>query len=731
MSRQVKRALRVTAGTWAGGLACLAVAMGGVDGASALGTKHPSAVSILLFASIVVVLAMNISRRIKYEAPSARSQRVSRWMSVATTFADLEVALALVAASFALLAVTGGLQSEFYPALYALVAFSATFQTRLAAVLTTSAILVLEGAALYRYGTTGLRPALFHIAFVSGSAFVHAFFLRGLVAAHRRDHGLRVTGEVKRQRESARDYRLISVALGATSRAPRTRREEEDILRAGSVATISSSVYQTLCLLQQALEARSCVLLWLDAGADHNLKVKELVSDSDAITEEQSIAVSGVLKAVIRDKRALILPQTKAGQVAYYEGSFDAGAFMGIPVMEGAHLRGLLCVDRAAAFDERHTGLAEGAAVQILHAIRSEQVFGAVERAKYEHERFYQASSMLCQALTLDQVMDTAFDAALAIVDYDIAIISLHDPDRMRHTVCSIREPEGATKVVDVDLLRGLEFKDNAGLAAMVVKNKHYLPAAGALRDNTIPVFNRRARFTCESLLVLPLLSADEAIGTFTVASHRKGQFRKDTREMLRVIGSQVAISMQNALMYKRMETMATTDGLTGLTNHRTFQERFADLVDRSARHGHQAAMLLCDVDHFKNVNDNYGHPVGDEVLRQVARVLQEAVRKIDIPARYGGEEFAVVLEATDLKGALGLAERIREDVSNLVLESDKGTFSINMSIGVSAFPEDGTEQATLIERADMALYHAKETGRNRVVCYRDFDAARRARKAS
>src|SRR5690606_13057791 len=118
------------------------------------------------------------------------------------------------------------------------------------------------------------------------------------------------------------------------------------------------------------------------------------------------------------------------------------------------------------------------------------------------------------------------------------------------------------------------------------------------------------------------------------------------------------------------------------------------------------------DVDHFKNVNDTHGHPVGDEVLRQVARVLQAATRKIDIPARYGGEEFAVVLEATDLEGALGLAERIREDVGKLVCESEKGNFQITMSIGVAAFPADGAEPAVLIERADMSLYHAKESGR-------------------
>lgn len=729
-SRPLRRALRVTGGFWAALLACTAVGLGVVDNASPLQASHPSAVAVLFFASVVVVLVSALTRRMHFEAPTARAQRVSRWMRLAPSFADLEVALAMAAATYALLSVTGGLHSDLYPLLYAVVAFSATFQTRVAAGLTVTAVVALELSLLQRAGSAGLEPAIYHLVFLFGAVAVHALFLRGLVAANRRNHDIRVHSEVVKQQESARDYRLISVALGAESRAPRTRREEEQILQAGSVATISASIYHSLSLLHQALEARSCVLLWR-GDSDSELKIKEVVSDCDSITEEPTIALSGVLKAVARDGHALIMGHCKPGQISYYEGAFDAGAFMGIPVIQGKHLRGILCLDREKPFTEKEREIAERAAQQVLDAIRSEQVFSTVEKAKYEHERFYNASALLCRALTMEQVQDTAFDAAAAIVDYDVAVLTLHDADRSKHRVTSVRVKDGSPNIVNVERLQGLEFRDNAGLASMVVKNKHYLPTGGAPRDSSTPVFNNKLRFQCESLLVLPLLSADEAIGTLTLASHRRGQFRKDVREMLGVISNQVAVSMQNALMYKRMETMATTDGLTGLTNHRSFQERFADLVERSQRHGHQAAMLLCDVDHFKNVNDTYGHPVGDEVLRRVARVLQEAVRKIDIPARYGGEEFAVVLEATDLEGALGLAERIREDVKAMVLESDQGTFGITMSIGVTSFPADGADPAELIERADLSLYHAKENGRNQVVCYRDFLAARKSRKAS
>ena len=176
------------------------------------------------------------------------------------------------------------------------------------------------------------------------------------------------------------------------------------------------------------------------------------------------------------------------------------------------------------------------------------------------------------------------------------------------------------------------------------------------------------------------------------------------------------------------METMATTDGLTGLTNHRTFQERFEDLLQRAERHGTRVALLLCDVDFFKKVNDGYGHPVGDEVLRRVARVLTEVPRKIDIPARYGGEEFAVLLDNVDIVQAKAVAERIRIEISKVVVDTEKGPLSVTESVGVVVFPDDGRDRATLIERADLALYHAKHTGRNRVVTWAEHQAAKTKR---
>jgi diguanylate cyclase (GGDEF)-like protein len=484
-----------------------------------------------------------------------------------------------------------------------------------------------------------------------------------------------------------------------------------------------------LATLKRSLAARTVALLWVDDDGER-VKLKEVVSDADDITEARRLSSAGLLGAVLRDRQPLLCAATKPGQLPYYDGGRAGAALVAVPIIEGGHLRGILAADRDAPFAEADRDLLTDASAQLLRTVQAEQVFRAVERAKYEHERFYQATVMLGRALTPEQVLDTAFDAAAVIVDYDAAAIALYDKAKARHHVAAVRVQPGGDGMIDPEQLLELEFKDNAGLASMVVKNRHYLPAGGEPREVAVPVFTRKIKLDdARSLLVLPLLAADEPIGTLTLMARAEKRFGKDVREMLAVIANQVAVSLENGFLYKKMETMATTDGLTGLTNHRTFQQRFGELLDRAARSNGKCALLLCDIDHFKKVNDGYGHPVGDEVLRRVAKVLQEVPRKIDIPARYGGEEFVIALDNVDVNQARQVADRIRIEISKVVVETEKGPLSVTESIGIAAFPDDGRDRATLIERADLALYHAKHMGRNRVVTWAEAQAARQSGK--
>jgi diguanylate cyclase (GGDEF)-like protein/PAS domain S-box-containing protein len=168
-----------------------------------------------------------------------------------------------------------------------------------------------------------------------------------------------------------------------------------------------------------------------------------------------------------------------------------------------------------------------------------------------------------------------------------------------------------------------------------------------------------------------------------------------------------------------RLSTLATIDGLTGLKNHRVFQEQLEIEFRRARRYQLPLSLLMLDVDHFKLYNDTYGHLAGDEVLQHVARLLTLVARQTDFVCRYGGEEFAVILPNTPADGALALAERYRTAIA-----SENWAFRpITISIGVASLTPEIQYRAELIEKADRALYHSKQNGRNRITHIRELEA--------
>jgi diguanylate cyclase (GGDEF)-like protein len=162
-------------------------------------------------------------------------------------------------------------------------------------------------------------------------------------------------------------------------------------------------------------------------------------------------------------------------------------------------------------------------------------------------------------------------------------------------------------------------------------------------------------------------------------------------------------------------QRLAVTDELTGLANRRKFREELARELERSRRFGLELALLMLDIDHFKQVNDTHGHPVGDQVLQAIAAVLGGGLRNIDLACRFGGEEFALLLPATPGADAVNVAERLRATVADQPLGPD-GELVVTLSAGVASYPTDGETAAELVRVADMRLYAAKQGGRNRVI---------------
>jgi diguanylate cyclase (GGDEF)-like protein len=223
------------------------------------------------------------------------------------------------------------------------------------------------------------------------------------------------------------------------------------------------------------------------------------------------------------------------------------------------------------------------------------------------------------------------------------------------------------------------------------------------------------------SALARPMYAQDDEPGLLGVISMaRNGRaFAPREQELLAYLANQAAISIENVDLHKTVQLQAVTDELTGLFNHRRFQEVMAAEVERTKRFGHDLGLIMLDIDNFKQVNDDFGHLQGDLVLREVARVLRESSREIDEPARYGGEEMAVALPQTGLQGAFEFAERVRRRIEDLELPllDGSGTLRVTASLGAAALPRSADiDKDALVAAADAALYRAKRAGKNRTI---------------
>lgn len=209
-----------------------------------------------------------------------------------------------------------------------------------------------------------------------------------------------------------------------------------------------------------------------------------------------------------------------------------------------------------------------------------------------------------------------------------------------------------------------------------------------------------------------PLLSpTGEALGTVCVVDHKPRELSEPQVKALQALSRQVTALLEMRRLVADLEMLSTTDALTGLRNRRAFDEKMLDEYQRSTRSQQPFSLLLIDIDHFKSYNDEFGHQAGDDILGEVARILQYTVRNYDMAARYGGEEFAVILPNTEKTGAMELAERLRRAIERAEWMNRR----ITVSIGVATLVF-GQSIPVLIEEADRALYTAKEQGRNRVV---------------
>jgi two-component system cell cycle response regulator len=669
-----------------------------VYGGAAGGPRATQAAALVVWAALLV----------------SRVVRKARATQDAPLMVDVEIgALLSVGLQATLVRFDGGLSGPYSPAIYVLVALVAAFARPAAGIIVVLFLLALE--ALLRFFTLDdgdTTAFLTHACFVGAFALLNLALLRAELARIRATARARVEAQLVRIKEDARSYRL----LGAGEAVDRDEVHSDRLARA-SVEEIHQSVHYALDLLRRSLDLHTAVLLWLNDAGTH-LRISELSTASDDVQDAPFPAGDGVLGAVLAQRTRVSLQGLKPSfKVPYYAGPCAIRALMAIPVLDGETLRGVLAVDRLEdrAFAPHEEEIATQAARFCLRAIQNERVFLQLERAKVEQGKLYRAAQSLAQALSEKDVVDAGVRAAREIASFDLAAVTVYEEATRTHEVVAAKSADRA-----IDDLVGVRFSHNAGLVSMVVQNRCPLPWRGEYEVGRQIVLSKRLPWPAHpSLLVLPLLMHDRALGTLILGAKRRHAFGDAARPTLEVLASHLAVSLSNARMVHKLETMATTDGLTGLFNKRAMLEAGEQKIAAAARFERDLAVLVVDIDFFKKVNDTHGHDVGDLVIRGLGEILKRQKRSTDVVARFGGEEFVVLCEQTDEKGAMLLAERIREELGKTAFRTPAGSLSVTCSVGVSTFPQGGRTWETLFKSADEALYLSKRSGRNRCTAWR------------
>lgn len=428
----------------------------------------------------------------------------------------------------------------------------------------------------------------------------------------------------------------------------------------------------------------------------------------------------GILGWIAKERRVVAIAdlQSRKESLDYDDGSVAPHALLTVPVLDQDLFEGLLCIDSLAdhAFssqDEEVLRLTAEEIVTVLTYYREQQRMSQRTRV---YSALLEISKSLGSRLDLDHRLGITADSAKEIIDYDRCFIFLVEPGERRMTVKAVKGYDPA--VVDYN------FALTNGLLSIIVKNRQVLLFSQMPLERTKhKIFPDGCKISvdCQSFLGLPLIIEDRAIGVVLFLSEKENAFTTYDRHVLSILCNHVAISIAEAQAHAQVERLAITDGLTGVYNHRRFQERLQEEFVRNSRHPEPFSILMVDLDYFKKINDTFGHPAGDAVLKIIAKLLVKMVRKLDVVARYGGEEFVVLLLKTDSMQAWQMAERIRKAIESAPLDWQGQKIDVTVSIGVASQPEDATQREELIACADKALYSSKRSGRNRSTLFKDL----------
>ena len=403
-------------------------------------------------------------------------------------------------------------------------------------------------------------------------------------------------------------------------------------------------------------------------------------------------------------------------RLPYYRGQVKVGTLLAVPVRLAEIVRGVLVADRLEiqAFTGEEPPLLEAFAELVAETIRTTTASDRREEMGTEFKAVYEVSRQMAGLSEVDKVRQRLLASARELLAPEggavVTVNSTGTAYSVDNSLGWVKEGEFEGRQVAL-----LEETWTAWLLkqedpAVLLDDLH-----GGTKRRPILVLDEGSG-RAESILAVALRSSNEVLGAI-VLTGKRGAFDSTGQRVLTVLANQAAGALRVGQLLQQAKDTALRDGLTGLYNRRAFDEHLKQAIGREGRQeGGKFALLLLDIDHFKKLNDTYGHPAGDAALRHTASLLHGHLRSADQDARFGGEEFAVIVAGAGEAGASNMAERIRHGIEKGQVIFDGARLAVTVSIGVAVWPRDGASGPELVVSADRALYAAKQAGRNRVV---------------
>ena len=326
------------------------------------------------------------------------------------------------------------------------------------------------------------------------------------------------------------------------------------------------------------------------------------------------------------------------------------------------------------------------------------------ERGYQELIDFHKSISLL----SLDGISTVLVNRLPSILSIHFFTLFLYDKDKRMLNLISHNRP-------DIESSFSLPLSSSPIMEAAILSGKYILEES--FIDSKYYRKSDNKFFKKDYFATIPLKIEKEIVGVLNINDGEKVSFNVSNLDFVLKLSEFISMTVSNAVLYERTKKLSVTDGLTGISNRPNMEQVLRSEFERSMRYGAPLSVVLLDVDHFKGVNDTYGHQKGDEILVAFASLLKKFCRANDTAARYGGEEFLMILPQSNAQGAFKIAERVREEMMKLNFTGNESNFSVTTSGGVVELDRDfikNTDQ--LVTMADQALYEAKNSGRNKTV---------------